>query len=60
MLIEAVEDSLRIADEGRAGRTKDRYARAGTDSMEQRLRQTLAAAKDREHATVSPMCERNR
>ena len=44
-LIDAIEDSLRIADEGRAAR-----ARAGQelDALESQLRQSLAAASARE------------
>jgi uncharacterized protein YaaN involved in tellurite resistance len=44
-LIGAIEDSLRIADEGRAARAK---ATAELDRLEQQLRQSLAAASARE------------
>jgi uncharacterized protein YaaN involved in tellurite resistance len=44
-LIGAIEDSLRIADEGRAARAK---ATAELDRLEEQLRQSLAAASARE------------
>jgi uncharacterized protein YaaN involved in tellurite resistance len=44
-LIGAIEDSLRIADEGRAARAK---ATEELDRLEQQLRQSLAAASARE------------
>ncbi len=44
-LIATIEDSLRIADEGRAARAK---ASAELDALEQQLRQSLAAASARE------------
>jgi len=44
-LIDTVEDSLRIAEEGRAARTK---ANAELTVLEQQLRQSLAAASARE------------
>lgn len=46
-LIATIEDSLRIADEGRAARAK---ANAELDALEQQLRQSLAAAGAREQA----------
>jgi uncharacterized protein YaaN involved in tellurite resistance len=46
-LIGAIEDSLRIADEGRAARAK---ATEELDRLEQQLRQSLAAASAREQA----------
>jgi uncharacterized protein YaaN involved in tellurite resistance len=45
MLIETIEDGLRIADEGRAARAK---AAAELDSLERQLRESLAAASARE------------
>ena len=47
MLIETIEDGLRIADEGRAARAK---ATKELDSMEQQLRDSLAAASAREQS----------
>jgi len=44
-LIATIEDSLRIADEGRAARAK---ANAELNALEQQLRQSLAAASARE------------
>jgi len=46
-LIATIEDSLRIADEGRAARSK---ANAELNTLEQQLRQSLAAASAREQA----------
>ncbi|MCU0970196.1 MAG: toxic anion resistance protein [Gammaproteobacteria bacterium] len=46
-LIGAIEDSLRIADEGRAARAR---ATEELDRLEQQLRQSLAAASAREQA----------
>ncbi len=46
-LIATIEDSLRIADEGRDARAK---ANAELDVLEQQLRQSLAAASAREQA----------
>ncbi len=48
-LIGAIEDSLRIADEGRAARAK---AATELDRLEQQLRQSLAAASAREQAAA--------
>ena len=48
-LIGAIEDSLRIADEGRAARAK---AAAELDRLEQQLRESLAAASAREQAVA--------
>jgi len=44
-LIGAIEDSLRIADQGRAARVK---AAEELDRLEEQLRQSLAAASARE------------
>ena len=44
-LIDTIEDSLRIADEGRTARAR---ASAELDALEQQLRQSLAAASARE------------
>ncbi len=49
LLIEAIDDSLRIADEGRAARSK---AAAELDALEQQLRDSLAAASARERSVV--------
>ncbi|MCB1802135.1 MAG: toxic anion resistance protein [Gammaproteobacteria bacterium] len=49
-LIEAIEDSLRITDEGRAARS---HAIAELDQLEGQLRQALAAASARELASVA-------
>ena len=46
-LIATIEDSLRIADDGRAARAK---ASAELDALERQLRQSLAAASAREQA----------
>jgi uncharacterized protein YaaN involved in tellurite resistance len=51
VLIEAIEDSLRIADEGRAARAK---AAAELDALEHQLRDSLAAASARERNLVNP------
>jgi len=48
-LIGAIEDSLRIADEGRAARAR---ATEELDRLEQQLRQSLAAASAREQAVT--------
>jgi uncharacterized protein YaaN involved in tellurite resistance len=47
MLIETIEDGLRIADEGRAARVK---AAAELDTLEQQLRDSLASASAREQS----------
>lgn len=47
-LIDTIEDSLRIADEGRAARAK---AASELDALEQQLRASLAAASAREQAS---------
>jgi uncharacterized protein YaaN involved in tellurite resistance len=44
-LIEAIEDGLRIADEGRTARAR---AAAELDTLERQLRDSLAAASARE------------
>ena len=51
MLIETIEDGLRIADEGRAARAK---AVAELDTLEQQLRDSLAAASAREKTKAKP------
>ncbi len=50
MLIETIEDSLRIADEGRAVRAQ---ASAELHALERQLRESLAAASAREGAVVA-------
>lgn len=50
-LIETIEDSLRIADEGKRRRAE---ATRELESLEQELRQTLAAASGRGQADVPP------
>jgi uncharacterized protein YaaN involved in tellurite resistance len=49
-LIATIEDSLRIADDGRAARAK---ASAELDALERQLRESLAAASAREQAPSS-------
>ncbi len=56
MLIETIEDSLRIADEGRAARAQ---ASSELHALEQQLRNSLAAASGRERpaSTFEPVPE---
>jgi uncharacterized protein YaaN involved in tellurite resistance len=51
MLVEAIEDGLRIADEGREARGK---AAAQLDLLEQQLRDSLVAASARERSALKP------
>jgi uncharacterized protein YaaN involved in tellurite resistance len=50
MLIETIEDSLRIADEGRAARSE---ATAELHALERQLRESLAAASARQEERAS-------